>query len=84
MGLREAEALGLRWDDVDFQTGTINVRYQLQRLNGKLQLTQPKTEKSRRAIPMPTITRSALVAHPAAQREMRSSQETGGWNRAWS
>jgi integrase len=71
IGLREAEALGLRWADVDFQTGTITVRYQLQRINGKLQLTQPKTEKSRRTIPMPAITRSALAAHLVAQREMR-------------
>jgi integrase len=71
MGLREAEALGLRWEDVDFQSGTITVRYQLQRISGKLQLTQPKTEKSRRAIPMPAITRSALVAHLAAQRDAR-------------
>jgi integrase len=71
IGLREAEALGVRWEDVDFQTGTINVRYQLQRINGKLQLTQPKTEKSQRAIPMPAITRSALAAHLVAQREMK-------------
>jgi len=32
LGLRQGEALGLRWPDVDLAAGTITVRWQLQRL----------------------------------------------------
>ena len=72
LGLREAEALGLRWEDVYFQNATINVRFQLQRVEGHLQLTELKTEKSRRTIPMPAVTRSAVAAHFAATAERRA------------
>jgi integrase len=30
-GLRRGEVLGLRWDDIDFDAGTIHVRQQIQR-----------------------------------------------------
>jgi integrase len=32
LGLRQGEALGLRWQDVDLDKGTITIRWQLQRL----------------------------------------------------
>jgi integrase len=32
IGLRQGEALGLRWSDVDFEAGTLRIRYALQRL----------------------------------------------------
>jgi integrase len=32
LGLRQGEALGLRWSDVNFEAGTLRVRYALQRL----------------------------------------------------
>jgi integrase len=32
IGLRQGEALGLRWSDVDFEAGTLRVRYALQRV----------------------------------------------------
>jgi integrase len=31
LGLRQGEALGLQWDDVDFDGGTLRVRRALQR-----------------------------------------------------
>ncbi len=52
LGLRQGEALGLRWEDVDMQQGWVQARMALQRVDGKLQLVEPKTEKSRRAIEM--------------------------------
>src|SRR5207302_6583175 len=55
LGLRQGEALGLRWQDIDFAAGTIAVRNQLQRINGKLVLVAPKTEKSRRTLVMPAL-----------------------------
>ena len=49
-GLREAEALGLTWDCVDFHNGTILINKQLQRRPqsaGGTQLTPTKNGKSR-------------------------------------
>jgi integrase len=37
-GLRRGETLGLRWTDIDFAAGTIQVRQQLQRIQGRLVL----------------------------------------------
>jgi integrase len=49
-GLRKGEALALRWDNVDFAAGTITVRGTLQRLGGRLVVSEPKTAKSRRVL----------------------------------
>jgi hypothetical protein len=48
IGLRQGEALGLRWQDVDLEKGTLKVTYQLQRLNGTVKLVEPKINLSRR------------------------------------
>jgi integrase len=82
LGLREAEALGLRWADIDLERAALTVRYQLQRVDSKLRLTEPKTEKSRRTIYMPNVTLSALAAHKIRQdteRQLAGSRwvETG-------
>lgn len=57
-GLREGELLGLPWDCVDFERGTILVRQQLrreQRKGGQYYITQPKNNKSRRLMPAPSV-----------------------------
>jgi len=69
MGLRQGEALGLRWPDVDLELGYLRVVKQLQRINGGLQLVEPKTARSRRSLAMP-------VAIVTALREHRSRQDT--------
>ena len=69
LGLRQGEALGLRWDDVDFTEGTLHVRRSLQRIEHKLQLVQPKTDNSRRTIAMPNETILALREHRRRQLE---------------
>jgi integrase len=67
LGLRQGEALGLRWEDVDFRDGTLCVRHQLQRINGKLTLVPPKTERSRRTLVMPTAIVQRLKEHEKRQ-----------------
>jgi integrase len=81
MGLRQGEALGLRWRDVDFEAGTLRIRYALQRLKGPkdaergkrsgFHLVEPKTKQSRRTIAMPKLTLSALAEHKARQAQER-------------
>lgn len=48
--MRKGEAQALRWEDVDFDAGTVTVRATLSRVNGKTMLTEPKTRKSRRVL----------------------------------
>lgn len=68
VGLRRGEALGLRWVDVDLDTGVLRVRQTLQRQNGRLEYVPPKTPRSRRTIPL-------LPGMVAALREHRTRQD---------
>lgn len=67
LGLRQGEALGLRWQDVDFGANTLQVNHQLQRIEGQLTLVPPKTPKSRRTLVMPTTTAERLREHQKRQ-----------------
>jgi integrase len=67
MGLRQGEALGLRWEDVNFKIGTLRVRYALQRIDGRFELVEPKTQKSRRILYLPAVTLDSLKEHRARQ-----------------
>ena len=71
-GLRPGEALALTWRDVDLTTGLVRVRRALipQRRDEKgrtWRLEEPKTEKSRRTIPLLGITVEALRWHQTRQ-----------------
>ena len=52
-GLRRGEILALQWDDLNVQTGTLRVERQVQRIQGKLAVAQPKTRASCRSILLP-------------------------------
>jgi len=71
VGLRRGEALGLRWQDVDLERGTLTVNKSLQRIGSKLTLVEPKTAGSRRTIVLPEVALTALKAHRARQNEER-------------
>jgi integrase len=71
LGLRQSEILGLRWCDVDLDRGTLTVSKQLQRLDGRWQLVEPKTRQSRRTITLPQVTLTQLRAHRARQGQER-------------
>jgi integrase len=67
-GLRQGEALGLQWQDVDLEAGTIRVRHSLQRMAGRgAELVEPKTKRSRRTLALPPVTANALREHRKRQ-----------------
>jgi integrase len=66
-GMRRGEALALRWRDVDLEAGVAIVRGTLARIEGELRVTEPKTQRSRRIVPLPASVVAAL-------REQRRSQ----------
>ena len=59
-GLRRGEVLGLRWDDIDFDGGTIHIHQQLQRVRGELFLAPVKTQAGRRGLPLLDVAAEAL------------------------
>ena len=71
VGLRLGEALALGWHDVDLVGGTLTVRRSLQRVDGKLQFVEPKTEKSRRTVLLPPVAVELLKRHRTRQRKER-------------
>ena len=71
VGLRQGEALGLGWSDVDLDRGLLFVRGSLQRLDGKLRIVEPKSRHSTIAINLPEVCRVALREHRVRQLEER-------------
>lgn len=67
MGLRQGEALGLQWDDVDLEAGTLSVRRQLLRSGGRLELKPLKTARARRTLTMPQVVIASLIEHRRRQ-----------------
>lgn len=63
-GLRQGEALGLRWRDVRL-TGpaSVTVRQSQARIEGEFVHKDPKSEKSRRTVPLPAVAVEALKLH---------------------
>ena len=49
-GLRQSEALGLRWGDVDLDGNVLTVQRTIQRVNQAYRVFDPKTKRSRRTI----------------------------------
>lgn len=71
-GLRLGEALGLKWDDIDFEMGKLSVRRSLQREKGVgFVLVEPKTAKSRRTVYLAPGTVAAMKEHREHQKEER-------------
>jgi len=71
LGLRQGEALGLRWADVDLESGSAVVTASLQRIAGKLERVATKTKQSRRTAALPSIVIDALRRHRVRQMQER-------------
>ena len=62
-GMRKGEALGLSWKAVDLAAGLLKVITTLGRVDGILRLSEPKTARSRRVIPLSAPIVTMLKAH---------------------
>ena len=71
LGLRQGEALALRWEDVDLDAGVLHVRHTIHKIDGTWQFMEPKTDRSRRTITMPVTTIAALRVHRVRQEQER-------------
>jgi integrase/predicted RNA-binding Zn-ribbon protein involved in translation (DUF1610 family) len=77
-GMRRGEALGLAWEDLDMEQGSLSIRRALVPVNGVAQLSEPKTRRGRRTIAIDPETLEALKAHAA-----RQADERGASGEAW-
>jgi integrase len=68
-GLRQGELLGLKWEDVDLETGSLHVKRTLTTARGGPRLAAPKTKGSRRRVSLTKGAVDALRAHLARQLE---------------
>ncbi len=80
-GLRQAELLGLRWADIDFEGRTLTVRATLQRVDREYVLGPPKSETSCRTVALSDLSLKAfrderetqLMAREAASSRWRET-----------
>lgn len=70
-GLRVAEALGLRWADVDLDSGVLSVRRNLVETGGRMVEGKPKTEHSARTFALLPQAIDDLTRHTMQQGEDR-------------
>jgi len=76
-GMREGELLGLKWPDIDWGKGVLNVQRQLQRIEHKgLFLVPPKTRAGRRKIKLGQGMLERLAEY--RKRQEREREEAGG------
>lgn len=78
-GLRRGEVLGLKWEAVDFAAGELRVRTILTRTTKGLSLGEPKTEKSRRTVPLAEPAVDLLRARWKRQAHERMAAPAGSW-----
>jgi integrase len=72
LGLRQGELLALKWEDVNLEAGTLQVRRSLSGSNGGQPVfTTPKTAKSRRQVRLTAGATEALKRHRKRQLEER-------------
>jgi integrase len=70
-GMRRGELLGLKWGDVDLERRQLSILRTWIVVDGHAQVSEPKTERGRRSVPVPAETLTALHAHRKAQLEDR-------------
>ncbi|OAI42135.1 hypothetical protein AYO38_11680 [bacterium SCGC AG-212-C10] len=72
-GLRQGELLGLTWQDLNLESGTLTVRQALTRQKGEGRFDTPKSERSRRTITIPAMTTAAFELHLQTIREEKKA-----------
>lgn len=75
-GMRRGEIMGLKWQDIDFDAGVLQVKRVLSRVPSKLLgigyvEAEPKTETSRRSIVVASFALEALKEHRVHQLEAK-------------
>lgn len=80
-GMRPGEALGLKWPDIDFEGKRVTVNRSLTDIRGRgWALKEPKTDRSRRTIPLPALVIEDLLEHKTIQAAEKLKAKPGEYN----
>jgi len=77
-GMRRGEVLGLRWEDVDLEAGTISIRQTRVMTGYEALLSTPKTRRARRQVALDPATVAAL-----RENRRRQKMERLGGGQLW-
>jgi integrase len=76
-GCRPGELAALRWGDIDLDRGLVSVRRTMARLaSGQVEITEPKTDRGRRVIPLPPS--AVIILREHRQRQLEQRLASGG------
>jgi integrase len=70
-GMRPGEYLALKWQDIDLKKGAITVQRTLVKTAAGYRFDEPKTDRSRRTVPIPASVVEALRRHKSEQLQQR-------------
>jgi integrase len=82
-GMRKGEALALSWDRVDLDAGVLRVAATISRIGGRLVITEPKTDRARRTVPIPPRSPRCCGNTRRARPPNGCARRTNGRTRAW-
>ena len=51
-GLRKSEALGIKWDSIDFENDTLTIKHTVSKVTSTVEKDKTKTNSSRRTLPL--------------------------------
>jgi integrase len=77
-GMRAGELFGLRWQDVDFDAGTLAIRQTLEKSGPNPRFGTPKTAKSRRVVSI-----SPQVVEAMRKQKVKQNEERLALGTAW-
>lgn len=70
-GLRRSEVLGLKWDSIDFEAGTVTIRHTVSKVTKAVEKDKTKNASSYRSFPLTEEARSIFQTAKAAEKENR-------------
>ena len=70
-GLRRSEVLGLKWDSIDFDAGTVTIRHTVSKVTKAVEKDKTKNATSYRSFPLTEEARSIFQTAQAAEKESR-------------
>jgi integrase len=82
-GMREAELLALRWQDIDWERARVRCRATLHRVKGIYVLEEMKSRSSRRTLPLPKAALEVLRSVQVQQHEDRMQLGDAAWLDTW-